>query len=338
VTLRLGLLGCGTQGARHAAAIRALAPRTTLVAACDPRTERAAALGVDTVEDATALARRCDAVIVAAPVSEHAAACRTLLAAGVHVLCEKPLGSDATVARSLSADARATGRLLMVGFTERFNAAVEAFHEEDPGEILFIESERLSPFSDRGTDVDVVLDLMVHDLDFCLHAMGTGARISDVMGAGIPVLTDGVDLADARLHFASGAVARLSASRASVKRRRRMRVFHRGGYVSMDLDAGTAHVVRRTRLDTEASVLAGAPGRDAVGARRARAGGHHRAAGADRVVTDAASRPRYHGVHGRQRRKRDRSDPARHPRRDAQGLRGRAQGLRVHAPAHRQPH
>jgi len=161
---------------------------------------------------------------------------------GLHVLIEKPIAATLEEADALIALAGAGGRTLQIGHLERFNAAVLALADvlREP---LFIESHRLAPFQPRGTDVDVILDLMIHDIDLIQHLVN--APLLRVDAVGVPVLSAHDDIANARLHFAGGCVVNVTASRASLKSERKMRLFQKDAYISIDFQAGAATIARK---------------------------------------------------------------------------------------------
>ncbi len=201
-----------------------------------------------------------DAVTVVVPTPAHFAVARAALARGKHLLIEKPITATLDEADELLALARAGGALVQTGHVERFNRAVRAAlpHVDAP---RFIESDRLAPFSVRGADVAVVLDLMIHDIDLVRTLVGSA--VSEVRATGVPVLTPTADIASARLAFASGAVANITSSRVSRERLRKVRIFQQSGYLSLDLGAGTGDFFRlRPGLDLEAlgRSAGGAPG------------------------------------------------------------------------------
>jgi predicted dehydrogenase len=167
---------------------------------------------------------------------------KTCLNAGVHVLVEKPVTVTVDEAYDLVESARVKGRVLQVGHIERFNPAIQAVRPylNKPG---FIECHRLSPYGERGTDVDVVLDLMIHDLDMIL-SMNPG-QVEDVRAAGVPVLSNTIDIANARIAFTNGCVANLTASRVSMARMRKLRLFQRDAYITVDYQARQAAILRR---------------------------------------------------------------------------------------------
>jgi predicted dehydrogenase len=183
-----------------------------------------------------------DLVSIAVPTELHHAVARGFLDAGVHVLVEKPIARTLEEADALVALARSRGALLAVGHLERFNPAFRALAAalDKP---LFIDCERLSGFKQRGIDVDVVLDLMIHDIDLVLSL--AKSEIAQLSACGFCVLTDSIDIANLRIEFADGCVANLSASRVSQQPVRKLRVFQHDRYASADLQAGKLRVVRR---------------------------------------------------------------------------------------------
>ena len=196
-----------------------------------------------------------DAVSVVVPTTAHFAVAAEALRAGKHVFIEKPFTVTLDEADALIALAASTGVVLQVGHVERFNRAVRAAMPFVDGP-RFIESDRLAPFNPRGSDVAVVLDLMIHDLDL-VHTL-VGAPVVDVQAMGIPVLTPQLDIANARLTFANGAVANITASRVSRERVRKLRIFQNSGYLSLDLATGTGEYFR-LRSDFDPHQLARAP-------------------------------------------------------------------------------
>jgi predicted dehydrogenase len=184
-----------------------------------------------------------DLVSIAVPTARHHDVALPFLEAGVHVLVEKPIATSLAEADALLAAAKKGGALLAVGHLQRFNPAFRALADA-LGKPLFIECERLSSFKQRGIDVDVVLDLMIHDLDLVL-SMTRKSEVAQVSACGFQVLTDSIDIASVRLEFADGCVANLSASRVSQQPVRKLRVFQADGYASADLQAGKLRIVRR---------------------------------------------------------------------------------------------
>lgn len=238
--LPVGVVGTGALGRHHARHLATL-DGVELVGVAD--TDRAAGervaseVGVPYFADADDLLGRVRAVSIAVPTSVHHAVGRQALARGVAVLMEKPLAATLEEADDLVALAEAEGLPLAVGHIERFNRAVRAAQPLLDGP-RFAEAERVAPFTPRGTDVPVVLDLMIHDLDLVLHLVG-GRAATDVRAVGVPVLSPHVDIANAWVEFDGGAVANVTTSRLGLKRERRLRIVQPSGYFSLDLAAGT---------------------------------------------------------------------------------------------------
>ncbi|HVG03163.1 MAG TPA: Gfo/Idh/MocA family oxidoreductase [Nitrospira sp.] len=244
--LRAGVIGVGHLGQHHARHYATL-PGSILAGVFDPDATRARLIAdrhaVQAWAELNDLLDNVDIISVAAPTSAHYAATKLCLEAGKHVLVEKPIAATPAEADELVALAAQRQCLLQVGHSERFNPIMQRMrsHIERPA---FIECHRLSAFGQRGTDVDVVLDLMIHDLDLVL-SFNPGA-VEEVRAAGIPVLSPNIDIANARIAFASGCVANLTASRVSANKMRRLRVFQRDRYVSIDFQSRQAMVSRRT--------------------------------------------------------------------------------------------
>ncbi len=207
----------------------------------------AAELGVVAHASLDALISECDAVSCVVPTTSHHAVGMQVLDAGKHLFVEKPIAVTLDEADALVRAAEVAGVVLQVGHVERFNRAVRAAwpYLADP---LFVQSDRLAPYTPRGADVAVVLDLMIHDID--LVATIVGSPVIDVSAVGVPVLTDTLDIANARLEFASGAVATITASRVSRDKTRKLRIFQRSGYVSLDLGTGVG-MFFRMRADVD---------------------------------------------------------------------------------------
>ena len=243
--LRTAVIGVGYMGKFHAEKLAA-STGAELVAVADPDAARgreiAGTLGCAHETDFKSLFGRVDAVCVAAPTQHHHAVVRACLEAGVHVLVEKPLSRTLEEADSLLELARAKKLVLQVGHLQRFNPAFQALAAQG-GRPLFIDIERLAPFKARGTDVDVVLDLMIHDLDLVLAL--AKAPIEQVSASGFRVLTSAIDIANARIEFADGCIASVSASRVSQSPVRKLRVFRHDAYVSADLQEQRLRHVRK---------------------------------------------------------------------------------------------
>jgi predicted dehydrogenase len=242
--LAVGVIGVGSLGYHHARILRGL-PDADLIGIHDSDAGRLAAvateLDVPAFESLEPLLDRVAAVVVAVPTSQHERVACAALQRGVHSLIEKPIAPTLESADRILEAAASSGALIQIGHVERFNGAIRAC-EPFLDEPLFVESHRLAPFGPRGTDVAVVLDLMIHDLDLVLTLMRH--PVTDVAAVGVPVLTSSPDIANARLQFAGGGVANLTASRVSVERMRKIRFFQRSGYISLDLAAGRGEFYR----------------------------------------------------------------------------------------------
>jgi predicted dehydrogenase len=255
-SLRCAVIGAGYLGRFHAQKYASLAG-CDLVGVADPlpaaRERIALELGVATHADHRALIGRVDAVSVATPTAAHHAVARDFLEAGAHVLVEKPITATSAEARDLIAIAARTGRVLQVGHLERFNPVILAISGELKSP-RFIESNRLAPFKSRGTDVSVVLDLMIHDIDLVEHMVQSPIATIDAVGA--PVFTDEIDIANARIRFENGCVADVTASRISLKAERKIRIFQADAYLSIDLQQKLLTTVRRPAVMPEGEMPA----------------------------------------------------------------------------------
>ena len=182
-----------------------------------------------------------DALVVAVPTAQHEEVAGRAIRRGIHVFIEKPIAPDLVTADRIVELAHREGVTLQVGHVERFNGAVR---QAEPylDRPLFVECHRLAPFTPRGIDVAVVLDLMIHDVDLIRSLVGR--PVEEIAATGVPVLTPTVDIANARLTFADGAVANLTASRVSAERMRKLRIFQRSGYLSLDLARGEGQFLR----------------------------------------------------------------------------------------------
>jgi predicted dehydrogenase len=242
--LKVGVVGAGGLGYHHVRLFRDIAG-AELVGFYDTNAERVAKvvaeLGVKAFDSLDALIAASDALTIVVPTKAHHAVAKQAIEAGKHVLIEKPIAATLEEADDLLAAAAKSGVIVQTGHVERFNRAVRAAlpYIDHPG---FVEINRLAPFNPRGADVAVVHDLMIHDID--LVATVVGGKVVDVAASGIPVLTPAVDIANARLTFDTGAVANITASRVSRDRFRKMRIFQRSGYLSLDLAAGNGEFYR----------------------------------------------------------------------------------------------
>jgi predicted dehydrogenase len=243
--VRTAVIGVGYLGRFHAQKYAAL-PESTLVAVVDAeptaRDKVAGELGCRAVADYREILGEVEAVSIATPTPLHFAIARDCLERGVHVLVEKPITETLEEARALLAVAGRSGCVLQVGHLERFNSAILAL-EGTLGTPRFVESHRLAPFKERGTDVNVVLDLMIHDIDLIQSLVGAPIESIDAVGAS--VFSSGLDIANARIRYANGCVANTTASRVSMKMERKLRLFQDDAYVSIDLQQKVLTVVRK---------------------------------------------------------------------------------------------
>jgi predicted dehydrogenase len=242
--LRVGVIGAGYLGKFHAEKYAAMDHVDLVgVADIDPDQAGAVAQAVSShpFSDYRDLLGRVDAVSIVTPTPSHFAIAKAFLDHDVDVLIEKPMTAKLKEADELLEIGESRGSIIQVGHLERFNPAVVALRDivRQP---MFIESHRLSIFQPRGTDVSVVLDLMIHDIDIILNV--AGSDVTTIHAAGIPVITELVDIANARLEFATGCVANVTASRISTKNERKIRLFQRDGYISVDFANRCITVIR----------------------------------------------------------------------------------------------
>lgn len=242
--IRMGVVGTGSLGFHHARILRDV-EGVEMVGIHERRRQRAdevsGELGVTAHPTLEALLEVADAVVVAVPTVHHEEVAVAAVGQGVHALIEKPMAPDLDSADRILAAAEAGGALVQIGHVERFNPAVRAA-EPYLDRPLFVESHRMAPFSPRSTDVAVVLDLMIHDVD--LVGSLVGQPVVDIHASGVPVLTPNIDIANARLDFRGGAVANLTASRVSMDKTRKIRFFQPSGYLSLNLADGTGEFLR----------------------------------------------------------------------------------------------
>jgi predicted dehydrogenase len=256
--IRIGVVGVGSLGYHHVRILRDV-PGAQLVGFYEQGADRAATvsaeLGVQAATSLTELLDKVDAVTVVVPTPAHHAVAKAALERGKHVLIEKPIAVSLDEADELLALARRVGVIVQTGHVERFNRAIRAAlpYVSSP---RFIESNRLAPFNPRGSDVAVVLDLMIHDIDLVRTVIGS--HVTSLEAVGVPVLTPFVDIANARLTFDSGAVANITASRVSRDRTRKLRMFQASGYISLDLGTGSGEFYR-LRSDLDLPSLSKAP-------------------------------------------------------------------------------
>ena len=243
-TLRVGVIGVGHLGGLHAKMLAEL-PDVRLAGVFDLDRARAERIAGEyrtiAFESVAGLLQETDAVTIATTTSTHFAVAQDVLSAGKHCFIEKPLTQTVEEADALCSMAQERGLILQVGHIERFNPAILALESYDI-KPLFIESHRLAQFNPRGTDVAVVLDLMIHDIDLILSFVRS--PVKSVEANGVAVVSDTVDIANARLQFENGCVANVTASRISQRRMRKMRLFQPNTYISIDFSEGMAEVFR----------------------------------------------------------------------------------------------
>jgi predicted dehydrogenase len=243
--IRTAVVGVGYLGRFHAQKY-AQAAGCELIGVVDSRDEAraqvAAELGTRPLAEHRSLLGAVDAVSIVTPTPAHFSIAREFLEAGTHVLVEKPITETPAEARELIAIAARAQRILQVGHLERFNSAVLAA-EPYLRSPRFVECHRLAPYRERGTDVNVVLDLMIHDIDIVQTIVG--APIETIDAIGTPVFSEGIDIANARIRFANGCIANATASRVSVKTERKLRIFEDDAYLSLDLQQKILPVIRK---------------------------------------------------------------------------------------------
>lgn len=240
----MGVVGAGSLGFHHLRILRDM-PEIELVGFVEAREGRRAEvareLAVPPIDDLDDLLESVDAVSIVVPTPEHFPVAMRALERGRHTFIEKPITATLDEADELLDVASRNGCMVQIGHVERFNRAVRAALPYVAGP-RFIESERLAPFNPRGSDVAVVLDLMIHDIDLVLTLVGDTA--DTITAVGVPVLTPMLDIANARVTFSSGAVANITSSRISRERVRKIRIFQHSGYITLDLSAGTGEFFR----------------------------------------------------------------------------------------------
>jgi len=253
--LRVAVVGVGYLGRFHAQKYAALG-ECELTAIVDSNVELAGALakelGATALSDYRELLGRIDAVSIATPTASHFDIALSFLESGAHVLVEKPITESVEQARQLIAAARRAGRVLQVGHLERFNPTILAA-EPQLSTPRFIECQRLAPFRERGTDVNVVLDLMIHDLDLVQSIVG--GEIASIDAVGTPVFSSEIDIANARIRFANGCVVNATASRVSLKTERKLRIFQDDAYLSLDLQQKILTVIRKQNAPVDPARL-----------------------------------------------------------------------------------
>ena len=253
--MRVAAIGVGSLGRHHGRNYADLAAegRAEMIGVCDANAETAANVAADnncaSFTDWRDLIGKVDAVSIATPTETHCEIACAFLESGVHVLVEKPIAITLKEADKMIAAANASGAKLMVGQLERYNPAMVALrpHVTNP---LYFEIHRVSPFPNRSLDVDVVLDVMIHDLDAIQWLVGEAVKVSEIRAVGIPVISDKVDAANARIEFENGAVANITASRIGTEKIRKTRFYQTNSYVVLDYATKFASV---TSLNPEAA-------------------------------------------------------------------------------------
>ena len=232
--IKIGVVGAGHLGRWHIKNLNAL-DNVELVGFFDSDPNRSTTIADEykaiSFSSLDQLLNSCDAVSIVVPTISHYRVAKTALDSGLHVFCEKPFMQTIDEANDIIDMAKCKNRILQVGHIERFNPALAGIGDF-PVNPLFIESHRISPFNPRGTDVAVILDLMIHDIDIILSMVD--AEIEQIDASGAPVLTDTIDIANARIKFTNGCVANITASRVSNKQMRKIRIFQKDAYLSID--------------------------------------------------------------------------------------------------------
>ena len=233
-TINYGVIGVGYLGSFHVQQLKEIAG-VNLVGVFDINTERGASIldqyGVISFSNLDELCKECDSVSVVTPTNTHFEVANTCLDNDCNVFIEKPITSNLDHAVAIAQRAKSLNKILQVGHIERFNPVYCDINPKDVSP-LFIESHRLAPFNSRGTDVSVVLDLMIHDIDILLSYVNDD--IKNIQTSGSSIISDEIDLANARIEFKGGCVANLTASRVSESKMRKFRIFQSHSYISMD--------------------------------------------------------------------------------------------------------
>ena len=245
--IKIGVVGAGNFGRWHIKNLKSM-PTAELVGFFDINPERSAQIAaeyqVQAYPSLEKLLDDCQAVSIVVPTHSHYSVAKAVIARGLHLFCEKPFMQTIAEADEIIQLARVKNLVLQVGHVERFNPALTGL-DQFRIEPLFIESHRIAPFRGRGMDVAVILELMIHDIDLILALVS--APIVQVEASGAPVLTDNIDIANARLRFANGCVANVTASRISNKQMRKLRIFQRNAYFSIDMLKGVTEIYALSR-------------------------------------------------------------------------------------------
>jgi predicted dehydrogenase len=251
--IKTAVIGTGHLGTLHVKMLTAI-PGATVTGVFDADPARAqscaAAFNTAAYPSIEKLLADVDAVSIAATTSAHYTIAKQCLESGKHVFIEKPITAHISEAEELVLLARLNALILQVGHIERFNPALISL-DKYPLRPMFVQSDRLAQFNPRGTDVAVVLDLMIHDIDIILNLVKS--EVKSISASGVAVVSDTVDIANARLEFENGAVANVTASRISQKKMRKMRIFQRDAYITLDFSNGSSEIFRLLPVDQEVS-------------------------------------------------------------------------------------
>ncbi len=247
--LKVGVFGTGHLGKFHLNNWKEI-PEAEIIGFYDPDPKTAAAVAekyqIRKFEDAAELMDACDAVDIIAPTNFHFELCELAIRKGKHVFVEKPLANNMEEARELIKLVKESNVKLQVGHVERFNPAFLAL-EDVPLQPMFIEVHRLAEFNPRGTEVSVILDLMIHDIDIILHIVKS--EVKNIYSSGVAVMTDSPDIANVRMEFNNGCVANLTSSRISMKKMRKMRIFQKDAYIGVDFLTKKTEIISLNQPD-----------------------------------------------------------------------------------------
>ena len=247
--LKVGVFGTGHLGKFHLNNWKEI-PEVEIIGFYDPDPKTAAAVAekyqIRRFEDAARLMDACDAVDIIAPTNFHFELCELAIRKGKHVFVEKPLANNMEEARELIKLVKESNVKLQVGHVERFNPAFLAL-EDVPLQPMFIEVHRLAEFNPRGTEVSVILDLMIHDIDIILHIVKS--EVKNIYASGVAVMTDSPDIANVRMEFNNGCVANLTSSRISMKKMRKMRIFQKDAYIGVDFLTKKTEIISLNQPD-----------------------------------------------------------------------------------------
>lgn len=253
--IKIGIFGVGHLGKIHLKCLQLLPEHYEIVGFYDPNEQQAeqvsSTFSIPSFPTEAALLEQIEVADIVVPTSVHYAIAKKALSAGKHLFIEKPLTHSLSEAKELIELTQQTGAKVQIGHVERFNPALLALKDQLLAP-MFVEGHRLATFNPRGTDVSVVLDLMIHDLDILLHLVNS--PILEVSASGVAVVSEAVDIANARIEFENGCVANLTASRISLKQMRKMRLFQPNAYVSLDFLDKKAQIIQITEAEQANSI------------------------------------------------------------------------------------